>query len=432
MNNHTPRAIAIGAGLGAVVLLAGCATAAPEPTPVSVTITFASYTYGTQGPAGEGIQEMLDAFAEQFPDITVVPQAVPTAEILTSTTAAVAAGDAPDVVQMGYSKLSQALATLPVRSLEDVAGDDWEAYAEGLVEGPLVTGTLDGTVHAVPFTISVPTLFYNADLFAAAGLDPDEPPATIEEVREAAEAIVANGHLGVYLGMADSAKSDYLTQSVIDSAGGSIVDESGAVTVDSKVAVDAIAEVQALTLDGLQPAVAIEDAVAAFTSGNLGMIVVSTAVVGTLQAAADGVFELRSGAFPAFGTGAPTHSGASLVVLSEDDVQARAAWEFVRFMTGEEGAVLITTGLGYLPIRPALVDDPDGLAPYFAENDLLLPTVAAMDSMSPYLSFAGPDSNQATVILQDDAIAPIVLRGADPATTLAGVADRIRELTGAE
>lgn len=428
---RAPRSLAAVTGLTALALLAGCAAAA-ESAPEEVTITFASYTYGTQGPAGEGLQAMLDEFAEQHPEITVVPQAVPTAEILTSTTASVAAGEAPDVVQMGYSKLAQALETLPVRSLEDLAGDEWSGYAEGLVQGPLETGTLDGSVHAVPFTISVPTMFYNADLFESAGLDPDDPPTTIEEVREAAAAIVAAGHHGVYFGIVDPSKSDYLTQSVIDSAGGAIVDADGAVTFDADVAVDAIAEVQALTLEGLQPGVGVEDALASFSSGDLGMLVVSTAVVGTIQSAADGVFEVRSASFPAFGPGSPTHSGASLVVLSEDEAHARAAWEFVQFMTGDEGSVMITTGLGYLPLRPELVDDPDGLADFFAENDLLLPTVEAMGEMSPYLSFAGPDANQATVMLQDDAIAPIVLRGADPEQTLAEVAERIRALTGAE
>jgi multiple sugar transport system substrate-binding protein len=428
--SHQIRPFAAILALTTLLAVSACASPAAPEESEPVTITFSSYNYGTQGAAGAGTQVLLDRFAELHPEITVVPEAVPVADVLTKTKTAVAAGIAPDVVQLGYSKLAEALETLPVQSIEEIAGDEWEGHVEGITPGPVATGLWEGTVHALPYTISVPTMFYNADLFRAAGLDPDDPPVTIDDVRDAAEAITEAGHHGVYFGIADTGKSDYLTQSVIDSAGGATVDENGKVTLDSRVAIEAITEVQSLTTDGLQPAVAVEDALAAFSAGELGMLVVSTAVLGNLQAAAAGTFELRTAGFPSFGDGHPTHSGAALVVLSEDEAKQHAAWEFVKFLTSEEGYTIITSQIGYLPLRPALIEDPDGLAPYFAENDLLLPTLAELASMSPYRSFPGSKANQAIVLLQDEAIAPIVLRGADAKATLTEVADRIRELVG--
>ena len=180
------------ATLAAVALfgLAACSTAGPPGTaataPGSTTITFSSYNYGTQGAAGAGTQKLLDRFAELHPEITVQPQAVATADVLTKTKAAVAAGSPPDVVQMGYSKLAESFDTLPVQSLESLGGDEWQPSVEGIDEAFLTTGTSDGEVRALPYTVSVPTLFYNADLFRDAGLDPEDPPATIDDVRSAA------------------------------------------------------------------------------------------------------------------------------------------------------------------------------------------------------------------------------------------------------
>ena len=411
--------------------LVGCSsTSDPASGDQDVSISFSAYSYGIQGPVGEGMQQLLDRFAVLHPEITVKAEGVATADVLTKTKAAVAAGSAPDVVQIGYSKLAEAFRTLPVQNLEQIAGGAWAAHVAGLVPGPVQTGRSDGAVRALPFTVSIPTLIYNADLFRAAGLDPADPPSTIEEIRTAATAIHAQGHQGVYFGIVDPAKSDYLTQSVINSAGGSLLGADGAVTFDSSAAATSLGSIQALTKDGLQPAVSVDDATTAFAAGDLGMFVVSTAVLAGLQKAAAGRFELRTAAFPGFDghPARPTHSGAGLMVLSDDPAKQRAAWTLVQFLTSDEAFTVIAEKMGYLPLRPALVKG--ALAPYLAEHPLLVPTLDQLGTMQPYESFAGARANQATVILQDDAVAPIVLRGADPAATLAAAAERIRGLTG--
>ena len=43
----------------------------------------------------------------------------------------------------------------------------------------------------MPFNTSGPVLYYNKKAFRAAGLDPEKPPTTLDEVRPAAEKIKA-------------------------------------------------------------------------------------------------------------------------------------------------------------------------------------------------------------------------------------------------
>ena len=52
---------------------------------------------------------------------------------------------------------------------------------------------MDGQLQSLPFNSSNPVLAYNRDAFLAAGLDPDSPPETFEEVRAASEQIVDSG-----------------------------------------------------------------------------------------------------------------------------------------------------------------------------------------------------------------------------------------------
>ncbi|MFF7248217.1 extracellular solute-binding protein [Embleya sp. NPDC008237] len=54
----------------------------------------------------------------------------------------------------------------------------------------------DGKVYGLPVTEYALGLVYNRDLFTKAGLDPDKPPATWDEVRTAAKKISATGATG--------------------------------------------------------------------------------------------------------------------------------------------------------------------------------------------------------------------------------------------
>ena len=61
---------------------------------------------------------------------------------------------------------------------------------------PTVTGyytTTDGKMLSMPFNSSTPVLYYNKDMFKAAGLDPDKPPKTWPEVAEYARKLLKSG-----------------------------------------------------------------------------------------------------------------------------------------------------------------------------------------------------------------------------------------------
>ena len=53
--------------------------------------------------------------------------------------------------------------------------------------GHLMVLIIKMRVYSIPYNGDTRALFYNKDLFAAAGLDPEDPPSTIEELNEAAE-----------------------------------------------------------------------------------------------------------------------------------------------------------------------------------------------------------------------------------------------------
>jgi len=407
----------------------GSSPAGAEP----VTIVFESYNYGTAGVGGAGTQQLIDEFEASHPDIDIEPVGTPTAEIHISVQTQAAAGDPPDVAQIGLSKLAFVLENLPyVPYNEFVDPAELETHLAGMLTSVVAVAERGSDLVGIPYSLSTPTLMINADLFREAGLDPANPPRTWEVAEAAALAITDSGAQGVYVDAANEAKSDFLTQTLINSNGGQVMDAAGNPTFDSPEAVGAMAMLADLTASGAQPAVSESEALALFEAGELGMLVTSTAALAGLVESTDGQFELTIAGIPAFGNQplAPTVSGAALFVFADDPARQAAAWEFVTFLTGDRGQTIVSSQIGYLPLRPAIIDDPDGLAPFLAEDGRLLPAIEQLQNIVPYQVFPGPDGTRATQMLQDDAVAPIMLSGADPESTLTAVAGDVRDLLG--
>jgi sn-glycerol 3-phosphate transport system substrate-binding protein len=439
MTRRARRRITALSAIAAVISLAAaaCSSAATSSSTSAsgntITLSFLSYNYGTPDLGGQGTQELISAFEAANPTIKIKPQGVPVADALTKAQTEAAAGDAPDVAQIGWSKMAAAYQALPVTPVQDIpTAAQWQAATAGMSQPLLAAVAEKGKVVAMPYTISTPTLFYNATLFKKAGLNPADPPTTVAQAQQDGLAIAKTGASGVYFDIAGAAKSDFLTQSVIDANGGSEISPTGQPSVDQPAAVAALAAMRELTTSGAQPPVSETNAIAAFDAGKLGMLVTSTALLVGVESAAQGKFDLRTAAMPGF-AGKPVHttfSGAGLVVLAKDKAHQQAAWQFIKFLTSARGFTIITSKIGYLPLRPGIVNEAQYLGPYYRKDPRIGPALKQLDDVTPYAFFAGNQAAQAVATLQDDAVQPIVFAGANPASTLANVSKQIQSMLG--
>ena len=121
------------------------------------------------------------------------------------------------------------------------------------------------------------------------------------------------------------------------------------------------------------------------------------------------------------------NSGSALFVFSKDPLKQYAAWEFLRFAASQRGNTIITSGLGYLPLRDDVVANSQYLQPYFAKNTLLLPALGQLNSLQPRVSWPGDNSAQA-VTLYINAIFNVVYEGKDAQQTLDAAAKRVDTL----
>jgi sn-glycerol 3-phosphate transport system substrate-binding protein len=100
------------------------------------------------------------------------------------------------VFEVGTASMMAAKGAIkPVYEVMAESGQPWssDAYLS------TVTGyytTSDGKMLSMPFNSSTPVLYYNVAAFEKAGLDPDKPPKTWEEVAAYAKKLTAAGYPG--------------------------------------------------------------------------------------------------------------------------------------------------------------------------------------------------------------------------------------------
>ena len=145
--------------------------------------------------------ERVDRIAADFNASQEEYEVVPTykgnyTETMTAAVAAFRAGEQPHIVQVfevGTATMMAAEgAVYPVYQLMEDAGEpfDQSKYLPAVVS--YYTNT-DNQLLSLPFNSSTPVMWYNKDAFAAAGLDPEAPPATWQELGEAARALRESG-----------------------------------------------------------------------------------------------------------------------------------------------------------------------------------------------------------------------------------------------
>lgn len=411
----------------------GSSAVIPELAPgQEVSIRWESYNLASAGIFGKTTNDLVAEFEKQHPNIHVdaVPPQGGANEIAQSVQRQGVAGHPPDVAQLTFADLRYTASDLGAQPIDKLVGK--AAVQQQLTSGPhpynpraVTLGDVDGTTFGIPYVFSTPMLFYNADLFRKAGLDPNKPPTTWDEVRTAAAAI---GNLpntsGSYISCVDALQGgDWCLTGIVRSNGGRLLSEDAkTIAWAQPQSVQAISMLQQLNQAGPRsfPNISGPDAQDAFLRGNMGMLLTSSALQNAILKASDGKFEARATAMPGFGStpAVPTNSGSALFILTKDPAKQRAAWELIKFLTSAQSETTITKNIGYVPLRSSLIDDPAYLKPFAdAHPGFVRPNVAQLDRLEPWVSFPGPNYTQIRNLL-NKATEEIVFRSADPQATL--------------
>lgn len=138
---------------------------------------------------GEYHYVMADEFMAAHPDIKINVRTVQFEDMVNDLARGVATGDAPDVTYIDNPEVALFASRGLLLDLTPYIEKSDIVNTADIFPGPLASVTYDGGIYGLPRGANTIALYYNADLYRAAGLDPDNPPKTWDELYEAAKAL---------------------------------------------------------------------------------------------------------------------------------------------------------------------------------------------------------------------------------------------------
>ena len=298
-------------------------------------------------------------------------------DAMTKLIASLPTGNVPAVMLPGDTYMQMMIDSGAVAPIQDFV--DREDYdLSDLDQKGVQYYTSQGKLWAMPFTMEIPLLYYNKVTFREVGLDPEEPPKDLQELRQYSEKLLKRDGAGnvVRSGIAleigptmervlaehgelfvdnENGRDGHATKVLFDNDTGRWLFQWWHDMVDQGLAFNAGRSPSATGAQGL-PAVA--SGRAAMTLANAGAL---RSVIDVLEAGLQGV-ELGISRLP----GAPGSPDKTVSISSyglwilnvRPKEEQEAAWKFIKWLMEPEQQADWFAGSGYLPVSRSSVDLP--------------------------------------------------------------------------
>ncbi|HEU68082.1 MAG TPA: ABC transporter substrate-binding protein [Candidatus Acetothermia bacterium] len=332
--------------------------------------TTVEFWHAMSGSRLKVLEKIVSDFNAAHPDIEVRPVFTGTyEETLTKFIAAYRAGTAPNFVQVyevGTQTMIDSGAIIPVYQIPGMLGEtwDWAQYVRPIV----LYYSVGDNLWSFPFNSSTSMLYYNKDHFRQAGLDPNKPPTTWDEMFRVGRELLRAGVVANVLSFGwpdwqfeqQLAVHNYL---YADNGNGR-AGLANEVTWPDPFSIRVFTTWTELAREGIFLYGGPEyNANSAFTSGQISMLLQSTSSLDGIMRTAQ--FEVGTTFLPRFPDeprGNSVVGGGSLWVRKGQSVEElRAVWEFFKYLSQTEVAIYWHKGTGYFPATNAalkqLMDD---------------------------------------------------------------------------
>ncbi|OCT16407.1 hypothetical protein A8709_02975 [Paenibacillus pectinilyticus] len=255
-----------------------------------------------------------------------------------------------------------------------------------------------GKQIGLPFGISTPILYFNADKLREAGLNPDNMPKTWEELPKVAKELTRNGKFGLTM----SIDWAWLYQAMMETYGGSMMAKDGkSVGLDSPESIRAVQTIVDMALkDKSLPVVPnYGESINTMIKGDAAMLITSTAALSSVGGTAK--YDLRTALYPTFGGKRTVPAGGSnLMIFTTDKAKQDASWDFIKYITDKQRSIQIAQAMGYMVTTKSALEDPSMKA-YLDKNPNYKTTYSQVDQMVPWFNFPGTGGTKIQKIITD-------------------------------
>ena len=345
---HEPVGARRAIGLALLALLVAL-VGSPALTAAQDDVEITYFTFSAAPDHLETLEEMIAAFEAANPGITVNVETAPYADYFTELQTRVAGGDAPDVFELNYENFVTYAGRGTLLDLTALAAES--GVAERFYPRAYEAFARAGAQYGLPASFSNVVLFYNNDLFDAAGVAYPTADWTWEDELAAARQLT-NADEGVW-GMYSPIQFHEFYKTAAQNGCG-VFGDDGAVTIDQPGCVEALRFMIEAQEAGLQPTdadlagIPNEDL---FAQGKLAMLTSGIWMFPKFTEEASFAWDI---ALEPGNTQKAHHFFANAAVVSAETEQADAAWAWASFFTSSPEAAQIRVAASWE--LPALND----------------------------------------------------------------------------
>jgi ABC-type glycerol-3-phosphate transport system substrate-binding protein len=394
----------------ATTLLAASALA-PSALPASAqaptTITLWHYQTGNR----DALRLVLDRFEAANPTIKVTDVLKNNETMASEIQAAAMANRAPDIGQVLGRLVVGMIRNAGAQPLDGLPESD--ALERHILPNFLAIGRYRGRLYAVPHSFGTPVVYINRGILRDAGLDPDQPPRTWQELRQQARQIKERTNkIGLYVAQGGR---DVAAQQMMTNTGADMMDpELKRATFSTPETIEAMQLWQDMAVQDKSYGTLTERELGAlFMGGQIAMMIQSIATFQEARRNAEGKFELGIAHYPQWKSlpRRVANSGSTMLVFSRDAQRRAAAMKLIAHLTAPDVTNPWAVESGYLPLDPrardsALVRD------YLAKEPRWRVAVDQMQDTIPTARWPGNRVVEIQIVIENMVQALVQGRGA--------------------
>jgi multiple sugar transport system substrate-binding protein len=319
-------------------------------------------------------------------------------------------GTPPDIMTIQQSGLYQNVDLGILADITDLM-PEYGFEKEDFVESAWSGSFIDGKQYAVPFDLHPLALYYNTGLFEEAGLDPANPPATMEEFLSAAQKLTkdtnGDGTTDQYgMGLAYSGGLPFrLWMSLLwQHDGGNVLNEDNtAAAFNTEAGLESLEFLHDLVYTYKVIPEQEQSPDEDFMKGIVGMVISGPWSQFDFNSV-DGL-EYATAPLPVFYDQEAAWADSHMLALpdTKDETRMAAAMSFARFLS--DNSLTWTQKAGHLPVKQSVLESADfkalDKAQAFAET---LPNAHYYPSIKNESLVFGRDSNSPFVVLMESTL----------------------------
>ncbi|WP_078752214.1 ABC transporter substrate-binding protein [Enterovibrio nigricans] len=234
---------------------------------------------------------------------------------------------------------------------DQLKGEADQAWLNDFYPALMENGQAEGKTWGIPFQRSTIVAYYNKDMFRAAGLDPEKPPKTWDELVEVSKKLTNDDTYGIMI--PSTGYPYWMFQALAIQNGKKLMSDDGLTTYfNDKDVVDTLKFWKSLSEEhGVMPKGTVEWGTLrqAFLEGNTAMMWHSTGNLTAVKNAAK--FDFGVAMLPGnVRLGSPTGGGNFYLFKDTSDEEKAASMKLIKFMTSPEQTAKWSKATGYMGV----------------------------------------------------------------------------------